>query len=386
MTDRLYYTDATVTAFTATVVSTGDDGRHVVLDRTAFYPTSGGQPHDTGTLGGRAVVDVIDDGDRIVHVLDAPLTATGTVQGQVDWARRFDHMQQHTGQHLLSAVFEEMGWSTVSVAFGADSASVELTTNAVGPEALARAERTANARITENRPVTVSFEDAAAANARLRKPSDRTGTLRLVTIADLDVSACGGTHVRHTGEIGALLLGGTERVRDHVRVSFWCGGRAVARARRDREALAALAGPLGTSADELATLVPAQAAQLKALEKERTKLVERLAAHEALARWHATAPRADGVRVIVERQPAADADAVRALAQAAASLERALVIGVAGGTIALGASRDSGCNAGALLKPLLSQHGGRGGGGPQFAQGTAPEGALEAIVAALAGA
>jgi alanyl-tRNA synthetase len=127
MTERLYYTDAYLTTFTARVVDSADEGRRVYLDRTAFYPTSGGQPHDLGTLGGADVVDVIDEGARVAHLVSTPLTLDSAVEGRVSWARRFDHMQQHTGQHLLSAVLEELfGMTTVSVHFGATSSTLDL--------------------------------------------------------------------------------------------------------------------------------------------------------------------------------------------------------------------------------------------------------------------
>src|SRR3954470_7683558 len=165
MTNRLYYTDAYRTEFTAIVVDRSGDGTRVYLDETAFYPTSGGQPHDLGTLGGVAVVDVIDEDDRIAHVLAAPLPAAqGRVEGRVDWARRYDHMQQHTGQHLLSAVFEDLfGFKTVSVHFGPDSSTLDLDSDAVSRKQLDRAEARANAVVTEAQPVTVAFEDAATA-------------------------------------------------------------------------------------------------------------------------------------------------------------------------------------------------------------------------------
>ena len=201
MTERLYYTDAYLTTFPADVVDRAEDGTVVYLDRTAFYPTSGGQPHDTGRLGSSRVVDVVDEGDRIAHRLDGPVQP-GPVEGAVDWARRFDHMQQHTGQHVLSAVLADLtGQATISVHFGREISTLDLDTPDLPPAQVVEAELRANRIVTENRPVEVSFEDAASAEG-LRKASDREGTLRIVTIRDLDRSACGGTHVRASGEIG----------------------------------------------------------------------------------------------------------------------------------------------------------------------------------------
>src|SRR5437868_5035365 len=171
-TTRLYYTDSYLTTFEARVVDVAEDGRRVYLDQTAFYPTSGGQPHDVGTLGDVRITDVIDEGDRIAHVLETPLASnagTGDVQGRITWERRFDHMQQHTGQHLLSAVLEDaFGYHTVSVHFGRDYSSLDLDVDSIGDERLVEAEARANVIGGENRPVTTGFEDASQATG-LRK-------------------------------------------------------------------------------------------------------------------------------------------------------------------------------------------------------------------------
>src|SRR5690606_13933403 len=160
----------------ARVTERADEGRRIYLDRTAFYPTSGGQPHDLGTLGGAPLAGVVDEDGRIAHVLAEPLPGdVADVAGAVDWARRFDHMQQHTGRHRLSAVLEDLfGAPTVSVHFGAASSSLDVDVPGLSREQLARAEQRANEIVTENRPVAVAFEDAATARG-LRKPSDRTG-------------------------------------------------------------------------------------------------------------------------------------------------------------------------------------------------------------------
>ena len=230
-TTRLYYTDSYLTSFDARVVQVADDGRRIYLDQTAFYPTSGGQPHDLGTLAGARIADVIDEGDRIAHILETALTGDAiSVAGSIAWERRFDHMQQHTGQHLLSAVLEEAyGYHTVSVHFGADYSSLDLDVESVTADRIVEAERRANLLLAENRAVTTTFEDASQVTG-LRKASDREGALRIVSIAGLDRSACGGTHVRATGEIGVILVRKVERVRKAARLEFVCGLRAVRRA------------------------------------------------------------------------------------------------------------------------------------------------------------
>jgi len=171
-TERLYYHNASLLSFEAAVVERAEGGRRIYLDRTAFYPTSGGQPHDTGTLGGVRVLDVIDEEDRIAHLLAAPLEAQA-VRGEIDAARRRDHMEQHTGQHLLSAVADQLfGAVTASVHFGADSSSIDLAIASLGADQIRRAESRSNEIIRENRPVRIDFEDAERAQG-LRKPSGR---------------------------------------------------------------------------------------------------------------------------------------------------------------------------------------------------------------------
>ena len=383
MTERLYYQDAYLAAFQATVLERADDGRRVYLDRTAFYPTSGGQPHDTGRLGGVEVVDVVDEGERIAHLVAAPVPA-GTIRGEVDWARRFDLMQQHTGQHLLSAVLEDLhGFHTVSVHFGQDASTLDLDTPAITPEQVAAAETRANLVVTENRPVSIGFEDAAEA-AGLRKPSDRTGPLRIVTILELDRSACGGTHVRATGEIGPILIRKVERVRKAVRLEFLCGMRAVRRARADQELLARLAAQYSAAQDELPALVEAQRGELKDAVAGRREAEAQLDRYRAAELYAGAAPDAAGLRRIVVREEGG-IDRLRGLAQAVAALPRAVFVGVAASPpgLLVAASEDSGRDAGAMLRGALAPAGGRGGGTPRLAQGTVGAEALERVVEAV---
>ena len=385
MTDRLYYADAYCARFGARVTSRAEDGRRVYLDRSAFYPTSGGQRHDLGTLGGVAVTDVVDEDDRVAHVLAAPLDAD-EVEGVVDWPRRWDHMQQHTGQHLLSAIgADRFGWETVSVHFGAESSTIDFGVESIGPETLQELERLANAGVTENRPVTVTFEEAEMATG-LRKPSDRGGVLRIVSIEGIDRSACGGTHVRATGEIGAIMLRRVEKVRKATRVEFLCGMRTIARVRGEYDVLARLANGLSCSIDELPTLVPAQAEQLRALENDRRRLEGEVNAARARDVHAALPPGDDGVRRLLERRAGGKVDDARALALAFAALPKG-VVAVAVATppaILVAASDDSGVDAGRLLKEALGAVGGRGGGSARLAQGTVPDAAaLETVIAAL---
>ena len=384
MTERLYYTDARLTEFTARVVEVAGD--RVYLDRTAFYPTSGGQLFDVGTLGDARVVDVVDEKERIAHVLEKParFSPNDELKARVDWTRRFDHMQQHTGQHLLSAVFEELfGHKTVSVHFGDESSTLDLDVASLPKDRAVKAERRANEIVFENRPVTVTFEDAASA-AGLRKAADRTGEIRVVEIEGIDRSACGGTHVRGTGEIGPVVVRRIEKSKQSTRVEFLCGWRALARARADFDALSTIAGSLTASIDEVPALVSAQAAHLKEAETDAKKRGEELAKYQARERHDAAVPDSTGVRRIVETAPSMDP--LRAMAQAISAFPKTIYVGTAASPpgIVFAASADSGVNAGELLKSALSANGGRGGGSPRVAQGTVPDAAaLQRVIQLL---
>jgi alanyl-tRNA synthetase len=388
MTERLYYRDATLRSFSATLVDVADEGRKVYLDQTAFYPTSGGQPHDLGTLGRSRVVDVIDEGERVAHVLDTPIDRdTKGVGGEIDWQRRYDHMQQHTGQHLLSAVLDDLvGLKTVSVHFGPETSTLDVADasgggNVLATDVLARVEARANAIIGESRPVVVTFEDAARATG-LRKPSDREGTLRIVTIEGVDRSACGGTHVATTSEIGPMFLRRQEKVRQGLRIEFVCGERAIRRARQDLEMLSRVARTFSASIDEVAKIVEGQVAQMSDLQSENKRLLESLASYRVVELYNSATPRADGVRVIIERVTSG-ADSARSLALAVVPLTRVLFIATSHTppSVLVATSADSGIDAGKMLRPLLEQVGGRGGGSARLAQGSAPSvDAIEQIV------
>ena len=382
MTDRLYYSDAYLKTFDAAVVARADDGRRLYLDRTAFYPTSGGQPFDTGRLGAATVLDVIDEGDRIAHLVDAPV-AGDRLEGAIDWARRFDHMQQHTGQHLLSAVVaDRFGLATVSVHFGRESSTLDLDAGTLDHAAIVEVEAAANTAVTENRPVIVSFEEAAAA-AGLRKAPGREGTLRIVTIEGVDRSACGGTHVRATGEIGAIVIRKVERVKQHVRLEFLCGLRALRRARADADLLSAIAAAHSATAEDLPALLEAQRAELKAGAAARRELEAAVAGYRARELHGSIPPDARGRRVAVVREAAGPVERLRVLAQAYAALPGGvLIVAVADpAAVLLATAAETGLDAGRILKPVLEANGGRGGGNARLAQGSVRDGAgLTAVV------
>ncbi|HET7224990.1 MAG TPA: hypothetical protein VFK69_04675, partial [Candidatus Eisenbacteria bacterium] len=233
MTERLYYDDAYTTRFEATVAQQGEwrGRRAVALERTYFYPESGGQLADRGTLAGAAVVDVQagDDG-RVWHVLaEGAAVDQGAAPAALDWARRFDHMQQHTGQHVLSAAFERvLGAPTLSSTLGAEKSVIEVQRGDVGWQDVARVEAAANQVLWEDRAIVLHWTDeAGAARFALRKPPKAKGRIRIVEIPDWDLSACGGTHTRRTGEVGVVKVVRWDKVRGNLRFEFLCGGRAL---------------------------------------------------------------------------------------------------------------------------------------------------------------
>jgi len=371
--ERLYYTDSYLRKFRALVTGRSADGRRIYLDRTAFYPASGGQPHDTGSIAGVPVVEVEDEGERIAHVVAAAVDGD-EVDCRIDWERRFDHMQQHSGQHLLSAVFvERFGIATVSFHLGQESSTIDLETATLDPARVLEAERRANQVVCENRPLAVSFEDAAETRD-LRKPSERAGTLRVVSIEGLDRSACGGTHVARTGEIGPILLRKLERIRNTTRVEFLCGGRAVGRARADFDALSRVAQMVSGSLDEAPALVAAQFEAARNADKLRRKLEADLAQYRGRELYSATVPDEAGVRRVLRRQPSGNLEDMRAIAQSFTAQAKAVFVAALDEppALLLAVSADSGVDAGKVLKAALTQAGGRGGGNQRMAQGSLP--------------
>lgn len=385
MTVRLYY-DSPALEFDAAVVAHDGSDTRVILDRTAFYPTSGGQPHDTGTLGGARVIDVIDDDDRIIHQLDRPLPP-GPVRGSVDRGRRHDFTVQHTAQHLISALAaDRLGWHTESVHFGDDHSTIEFDASDVTADHLARLEEWANDAIAAAVPVTVWYEDARSASG-LRKPSGRDGTIRIVSIEGIDRSACGGTHLGSTAAIGMIAFDGIERIRGRTRLSYLAGERLLRSFRERSGSLGRTALILGCAVDEIAELLPRRLTALREVESRIREMTAELGRHRLAAMMHGTAPDADGIRRIVIPAGSGEPDLVRATVQAAAA--GPMVLCVAGlaepPSILCGASADSGIHAGNLVREVLKECGGRGGGSPTFAQGSVPDPALvpQAVAATL---
>ncbi len=386
-TERLYLHDAYLRSFQARVLAAeaGPRGVVVELDRTAFYPTSGGQLHDTGLLGGLPVLEVTETDDgRVFHRLDGgdPATLSGqVVEGLVDWERRFDHMQQHTGQHLLSqAALRELGATTLAVHMGAERCTVDLDAVQFGPAEAARLEDAANAVVMENRPVHVHFVDEADVGRwGLRRPPQKSGTIRLVEVEGFDCSACGGTHVRATGEVGTVAVTGWERYKGGTRVQFLCGWRALRHRRRQSRLLADVQRLLSIGENEVVAAVQRLAAREQEAARRAEETLQRLLAAEAgLRRQGLEVPA-----VVTEVLSGRPLDEVRGLARAlAAGGGLVVLLATEEGHLVFARSPDVGVDVAALLQRTLREYGGRGGGRPEFAEGVVGGAVAAALQAA----
>ncbi len=283
-TKRLYYEDAYLTEFEAEVVERREhEGLPaVVLDRTAFYPESGGQPWDKGTLDGVEVVKVVEEDGSILHVLAKEIPGP-RVRGLVDWPTRFDHMQQHTGQHVLSQAFWELlKGETLSFHLGPEVSTLEIGLRAITDADADRVEARANAIVWEGREVKAySVPEERIGDVPLRRPPKKHGLLRVVEVDGFDWSACGGTHCRRTGEIGAIRLGAIEKIRGNLRFEFLCGGRALRDARGKDRTVRKLAAAFSCAAADVGAQVDKLSAEYKALKKRARRLEEKLAVFEA---------------------------------------------------------------------------------------------------------
>jgi alanyl-tRNA synthetase len=417
---RLYYEDARLVTFEARVIGqremplaeaaretglTGPEAQvrpAVRLDQTAFYPTSGGQPYDTGTLSGVPVLEVVEDEDgEIWHLLAQPPGSAAQVSGQVDWSRRFDHMQQHTGQHLLSAGFERvLSAPTVSFHLGKESSTIDLAIPDLSREAARRIEEEVNAVVWENREVAVqelapqqAADAAAHIGLPLRKPPKVAGAVRVILVDGYDASACGGTHVSATGEIGLIKIVGLERYKGGVRVNFLCGGRALSDYQQAQQILQASSLALSVGREALLEAIERSEEKEKAARRDLRRLQALMVTYEAEELWNA-APTAGGVRVIVGYDDQKISADVRTLVGRLREHERTLILMAAAGDaqadgrkglhVMVARSDDlPEFDAAAMLREVNSFLGGRGGGSPTLAQGGAPPLGAEKVVDAF---
>jgi len=423
MTDRLYYHDSFLYTFDAEVIEFYETPRPaLILDRTAFYPTSGGQVFDTGVVStGKEKLRVIEVADaedgRIVHYLEAApkeIKPGSKIHAQIDATRRRDHMQQHTGQHVLSAAFVRLFSSpTVSFHMGDDYCSIDLDTPALTKTQAEEAERLANEIILENRPVEIRFvsrEEAVTLGLRklpppknldapepaLSLPEGPAGVagpgrdeLRIINIKDFDLTACGGTHVNQTGQIGCILIRKTEKVRQGWRVEFVAGQRAVATARRDFATLTESAALFSAHLYDVPQQVRKSLEEIRTLRKRHEQSLEELAEAQA-AGLLAETPETNGRKLIVRTFAERDMNSLKLLAQKLTRLAPNAIALLASQSpqpsLVFAQSPGQPFDMGALLKQTMQKLNGRGGGSKDFAQGgAASPSALpaEALPAAL---
>ncbi|MGD1023528.1 MAG: alanyl-tRNA editing protein [Candidatus Sulfotelmatobacter sp.] len=388
MTDRLYYRDSFLYDFDAEVRSVLESPRPaLILDRTAFYPTSGGQIHDTGWLENSdtkfRVTEVADTEDgHIVHYLEAPLkdVQPGTrVHGTIDAARRRDHMQQHSAQHVLSAAFVRLfNMPTVSFHMADDYCSIDLDTPSLTEDQIESAERLANEIVLESRPVDVRYvtrDEAASLGLRKLPPADRD-QLRIIDIRDLDLSACGGTHVTHTGQIAGLLLRKYEKVRQGYRVEFVAGQRAVATARRDFSTLTETAALFSSHIYDVPSQARKSLDEIRSLRKQYEQSQDDLAASQASALLAET-PETNGRKIIARTFSGRDLAYLKLLAQKLTRQSSSAIVLLASESpqpaLVFAQSVGQPHDMAALLKQTVSSLGGRGGGSKDLAQGGVPQ-------------
>jgi alanyl-tRNA synthetase len=397
-TRRLYYDDAFEKEFTARVmhcevlppdVKSGITGVvwGLILDRTAFYPSSGGQPNDLGKIGDANVLDVRDEGEEILHLVDRK-PSDPEVNGCINWPRRFDHMQQHTGQHLLSAMFQErFGLPTVSFHLGGEICTIDLRGPEPTPQFLEGAERAANEIIFEDRPVNVRYGTAdQLSQLGVRKEVDRKGILRAIEIEAADLQPCGGTHVKSTAQIGVVLVRRCSKVRQDWRVEFVCGGRAERVARHDFQLLREVAEKLSCATDDVVSAATGAIAERDGHFKNYRAVLQRLAEAEATLALQDTPADSRGVRVVSRVFEGMPTDFLGFFGTEIAKTEKttALLALAADGHLLFAQHPAAGKDMNAVLKQVFEKIGGKGGGTRDFARGRLNEAASAAQALSLA--
>jgi alanyl-tRNA synthetase len=379
-TEKLYLNDPYTASFQASVLSCAadDQGRQVaVLDRTCFYPESGGQPSDRGTIGGVRVLDVWeDDSGGVFHQVEGPISP-GPAECRVDWGRRFDHMQQHTGQHILSRAFIEVaGLETVSFHLGEETCTIDLDGGAVSDDIAARAEELANSVVWENREVRVivrSPDDMADGELRKAVP-DGVEEIRLVEVADFDTCGCCGTHVRCAGELGMIKVLKSEKAKGANRVYFVVGKRAFADFVKKHDITRRLANRFTTAVESVEDKIEKLNAEHQRLRKDSQKTAKKLAEFEA-ARLHAGSERVGNRAFIVEVVSDASEEYLRLLASNLKSYDETIsLLGTREGLVICNASKDIDIDLAAPVVERAKALGGSGGGKGGFATARLPGG------------
>lgn len=386
VTVKLYYQDPYLREFTAEIVERlRRDGRPgVVLDRTAFYATGGGQPHDTGTLSGVRVVDVVEEGDRIIHFVEADVPGR-EVKGVVDWERRVDHMQQHHGQHILSEAFIRVANApTVAFHLGPLTSTIDVDRRDLSEEEVSEAQDLANRVVFENRPVSVTWHTLQEARRLpLRKlPEEIEEPVRVVTISDFDMQPCSGTHPRSSGEVGVIAVLGCERMKAQTRVTFVCGHRAARTLRRYSKMLRSISAKLSAPVEEVEAAIDrrlAEAAALRRTAAEAEKVMARLEAREMIA-----SVKGKVCMKVVEGRDIKYLKMVASEVTAQAPVVAVLVSPGAEGTrFVIGASRELDVDFRQALKEILEKVPGKGGGEARFVQGSFQSGNAAEVLRAI---
>ena len=382
---RIYYTEAYKVEFEATVTSVEQQGDRtvVMLDQTAFYPTSGGQPFDTGTINDVQVVEVVERVDGVIaHVLGGKIQSGQIAYGRINWARRFDHMQQHTGQHLLSAAIDRChGARTSSFHLGSRTSTIDLDLE-LSTEMIAEAEAEANRVVWEDRDLSVRFVSDQDSDLRFRKKPARTGELRLIEIKDFDRSACGGTHVSRTGGVGIVAVSSWERFKGGTRLEFVCGGRALSAYRFQRDTLAKSVRVLSVLPANLADAI--EKTQFAKNEQKRTirALQRRLSNCEAAALIE-RAEKINGITSVIEIVQNGDHLWMKDVAVAVVKKNGFAVVLLSEtvpNSVVIARSSDVAIDASRVLRDLISRFGGRGGGKPKLAQGGGLTGTMTEVL------
>jgi len=378
-TERLYYTDSHLIEFDARVVDVTErvsGWTAVTLDRTAFYPTGGGQPSDTGTLDGARVVECIDEGETVFHVIQGPTPAIGsTVKGRVDWSRRLDHIQQHTGQHILSQAFVTLfGAPTRSFRVMDEVCEIDLELTDPTAERIERAVELTNNVIWEDRTVIIKHvTPEEAAQLPLRKDPGREGELRLIEIQGFDLTPCGGTHARHTGEVGLIAVRSWERAKGLTRIEFVAGRRALEDYRRANKTARDVAALFSAGRDEAPVLAERMIEENKELHRRVRALEETATRIEAEELFATATVDSHGVKVITKIFNNRDPESLKRLAQSLIARHRIVVLlgshDKDAARLVFARSADAPGDMNSLMRGTCATIDGRGGGKPDLAQG-----------------
>ena len=379
LTERLYYSDSHLIEFDARVIDITErvsGWTAVVLDKTAFYPTGGGQPSDTGTINGTRVVECIDDGDVVLHLLQGTTPAIGSIaKGRVDWRRRLDHMQQHTGQHILSQAFVTLfNAPTKSFRVLDHSCEIDVDLANASTTIIERAVELANNVIWEDREITIrSVTAEEAAELPLRKDPTREGELRLIEIAGFDLTPCGGTHAYRTGEVGMIAVRSWERAKGLTRIEFVAGARALADYRAANKSARDIAALFSTSRDEAPQLAAHMVEENKELHRRIRFLEEIAAGVEATQLLSEAIVNQTGVRVVAQVLSGKDVESLKRLAHALIAHPKTVALlgtfDKENARLIFARSSDAEGDMNALMGDACAIVEGRGGGKPEMAQG-----------------